>query len=184
MPRKLDCSTATTPDRDLPQRHSVASADARPPIWSQDWGMTMTPVEVGNGWPGRPRVVVAVSHRAMRELIVELLNRDRDHWAVSAVDSVSELDDNSSSFPDLVIVDTAHFAGCCRQLPPTLALARIVVIGPEPDRAYRDAALHYGAGAWLSRECVAEELCDALRSAHACACDSHPVPAPTSCMPT
>ena len=144
----------------------------------------MTPVEVCNGRTGRSRVVVAVPHRAMREFIVELLNRDRDHWAVSAVDSVSELDDNPSAHPDLVIVDTADFAGCCRRLPATLALARIVVIGPGPDRAYRDAALHCGAGAWLSRERVAEELCDALRSAHACACQPHPVPAPTSCTPT
>ena len=137
----------------------------------------MTPVEVCNGWAGRPRVVVAVPHRAMREFIVELLNRDRDQWAVAAVGSVSELDDNSSSYPDLVIVDIADFAGCCRRLPATLALARIVVIGPEPDRAYRDAALQCGAGAWLSREHVAEELCDALRAAHACACEPHPVPA-------
>ncbi len=136
----------------------------------------MTPVEVCNAWARRPRVVVAIPHRAMRELIVELLNCDGDHWAVSAVDSVSELDDIASSYPDLVIVDTADFAGCCRRLPAALALARVVVIGPEPDRAYRQAALHCGAGAWLSRERIAEELCDALRSAHACACESHPMP--------
>lgn len=137
----------------------------------------MMPVEVRNGWAGQPSVVVAVPHRAMRELIVELLTRDRDHWVVSAVDSVSELDGIEFSSPDLVIVDTADFAGCCRQLPANLALARVVVIGPEPDPAYRHAALHCGAGAWLSRERVAEELCDALRSAHACECDSHPAPA-------
>ena len=136
--------------------------------------MTITPAEVGNGWTGRPRVVVAVPHRAMRDFIVELLYRDRDHWAVSAVDDVSELDDSSSSHPDLVIVDTADFAGCCRRLPASMARARIVVIGPEPDPAYRGAALHCGAGAWLSRERVAEELCDALRSAHACTCESLP----------
>ena len=137
----------------------------------------MTPVEVRDGRAGQPSVVVAVPHRGMRELIVELLNRDRDHWAVSEVESLSELDSNALSSPDLVIVDTADFAGCCRQLPANLALARVVVIGPEPDPAYRHAALHCGAGAWLSRERVAEELCDALRSARACACESHPAPA-------
>ncbi len=139
--------------------------------------MTMTPVDVREGWAGQPSVVVAVPHRAMRELIVELLNRDRDHWVVSAVENLSELDSNALSSPDLVIVDTADFAGCCRRLPATLALARVVVIGPEPDPAYRHAALHCGAGAWLSRERVAEELCDALRSAKACACESHPASA-------
>ncbi len=75
-----------------------------------------------------------------------------------------------------MIVDTADFAGCCRQLPGTLALARVMVVGPEPDPAYRYAALHCAAGASLSRERVAEELCDALRSAHVCACESHPAP--------
>ena len=134
--------------------------------------MTTTPAEVCNGRGGRPRVVVAVSHRAMREFIVELLNRDRGHWTVSPVDSVADLDDNAASSTDLVIVDTADFAGCCRRLPASLALARVVVIGPEPDPGYRQAAVQCGAGAWLSRDRVAEELCDALRSAHACACEA------------
>ena len=137
----------------------------------------MTPVKVCNDWVGQRSVVVAVPHRAMRELIVELLNSDRDHWVVTAVENLSELDGNALSSPYLVIVDTADFAGCCRRLPAPLALTRVVVIGPEPDPAYRHAALHCGAGAWLSRERVAEELCDALRSAQACACESHPASA-------
>ena len=134
----------------------------------------MTPAEVCAVPAGRPHVVVAVTHHAMRSLIVDLLDRDHDHdhdhgrWVVSAVDSVSELGDAASSHPDLVIVDTADFAGCCCHLPPSFALDRIVVIGPEPDPAYRQAALNRGAGGWLSRECVAEELCDALCSALAC----------------
>ena len=134
----------------------------------------MTPAEVCAVPTGRPHVVVAVAHRAMRSLIVDLLDRDRDHgrdhgrWVVSAVDSVSELGDAASSHPDLVIVDTADFAGCCCRLPASFALDRVVVIGPEPDPAYRQAALNRGAGGWLSRECVAEELCDALCSALAC----------------
>ncbi len=138
--------------------------------------MTITPAEVCNGWAGRPHVVVAVAHRVMREFIVELLNRDQGHWVVSAVDSVSELDHTVASYPDLVIVDTADFAGCCRRLPAEFSLARVVVIGPEPDPAYRHAALHCGAGAWLSRERVAEDLCDALRSARACECESRIAP--------
>lgn len=137
----------------------------------------MTPVEVRDGWPGGPSVIVAVPHRGMRKLIVELLDRDRDHWVVSAVENLSKLDSTALSSTDLVIVDTADFAGCCRRLPATFALDRVVVIGPEPDPAYRHAALHCGAGAWLSRERVAEELCDALRSAKACACESHPASA-------
>ena len=128
----------------------------------------MTPAEVCAVPTGWPHVVVAVAHRAMRSLIVDLLDRDRGRWVVSAVDSMSELGDAASSHPDLVIVDTADFAGCCCYLPPSFALDRIVVIGPEPDPAYRQAALNRGAGGWLSRECVAEELCDALCSALVC----------------
>ena len=138
--------------------------------------MTVTPAEVCNGWVDPPSVVVAVAHRAMREFIVELLNREQGHWAVSAVCSVAELDDVVASYPDLVVVDTADFAGCCRQLPTSFPLGRVIVIGPEPDPAYRQAALRRGAGAWLSRERVAEELCDALCSAHACAREARQAP--------
>ena len=144
----------------------------------------MTPAEVCAVPTGRPHVVVAVAHRAMRSLIVDLLDRDRDRdhgrWVVSAVDSVSELGDAASSHPDLVIVDTADFAGCCCHLPPSFALDRIVVIGPEPDPAYRQAALNRGAGGWLSRECVAEELCDALCSALVCSQRGVPADGATS----
>jgi len=137
--------------------------------------MTTTPDEVCNCGTDRPHVVVAVTHRAMRELIVEFLERDHGAWAVSAVDDMSEIGDAVSSHPDLVVIDTADFAGCCRRLPESFPLGRVIVIGPEPDPAYRQAALHRGAGAWLSRECVAEELCDALCSAYACACEARPV---------
>ncbi len=112
---------------------------------------------------GRPHVVVAVAHYVMRALIVDLL--DRGFWAVSAVDSLSELGHVASAHPDLVIVDTGDFESCCRELPESLALNRLIVVGPEPDPAYRQAALSRGAGAWLSRDCVAEDLGDALRSA-------------------
>ena len=126
--------------------------------------MTLTPAEACSGRAGRPRVVVAVAHRGMQRLIVELLNRDLDAWVVSAVDSVSDLDHAASPKADLLIVDTGDFPAVRRQLPPNFTLARIVVIGPEPDPAYRLAALRRGAGAWLSRDRVAEDLCGALRS--------------------
>ena len=137
--------------------------------------MTTTRAEVCAVSTSRPHVVLVVAHRAMRTLIVELLRRDQGSWTVSAVDSVSEIDHTALSHPDLVIVDTADFATVRRQLPPTFALARVVVIGPEPDPAYRQAAVHFGAGAWLSRDRIAEELCASLRSALACADESHPV---------
>ena len=109
--------------------------------------------------------MVIVAHRAMRDLIVELLDHDRDDWAVSAAASVSELDHAADRQPNLIIIDTADFAAVRRLLPPTVSLSGIVVIGPEQHPAYRDAALALGAGGWLSRENVAEDLGDTLRSA-------------------
>ncbi len=138
--------------------------------------MTTTRADVCAASTCQPHVVLVVAHRAMRALIVELLQRDHGCWTVSAIGSVSELDDAASSQPDLVIVDTADFATVRRQLPPTFSLARVVVIGPEPDPAYRQAAILFGAGAWLSRDCIADELCATLCSALACAHESHPAP--------
>lgn len=126
--------------------------------------MTITPAGVCNGRAGRPHVVVVVAHRVMREFIVELLRRDAGAWVVSTLNSVSDFGRTASSHPDLVIVDTADFAACCRELPADFAVARVVVIGPEPDHVYHQDALQRGAGAWLSRDFVADELCDALRS--------------------
>ena len=126
--------------------------------------MTTTPAEARDVPPGQRRVAVAIAHPAMHRLVVDLLDRDHDRWAVSADDDVSDLGSIVSARPDLVIVDTADFAACCRRLPASFPPGRVIVIGPEPDPAYRHAALHRGAGAWLSRECVAEELCDAMCS--------------------
>lgn len=128
---------------------------------AQSEEMTITPAEVCNGCPGRPHVVVVIAHRRMRELTVELLRGDRGRWAVSAVSSASEVD-NDASTSDLVVIDTADLASVRRTLPATLALARVIVISPEPDLAYRNAALRCGAGGWLSRDRVAEDLCDTV----------------------
>ena len=125
---------------------------------------------------GQWHVAIAIAHSAMHRLVVDLLDRDHGRWVVSAVDDVSDLGGADSAHPDLVIVDTAVFAGCCCRLPASFPLGRVIVIGPEPDPAYRQAALRCGAGAWLSRECVAEELCDALCSAAV----RPPVPCPPS----
>lgn len=127
--------------------------------------MTTTRADVCAVSSSRPHVVLVVAHRTMRALMVELLHRDHGCWTVSEIDSVSEIGHDASLHPDLVLVDTADFATIRGQLPPTFALARVVVIGPEPDPAYRHAALHDGAGEWLSRDFIAEELCPALRSA-------------------
>ena len=133
-----------------------------------DVEVTTTPVVACGVSADRLHVVVAVAHRAMRTLIVDLLHHDHVQWAVSAIDSPSQLGDAVLSNPDLVILDTADFAACCCELPRSFALGRIVVIGPEPDKAYRQVALRCGAGAWLSREHGGEELSSALLASLTC----------------
>lgn len=112
----------------------------------------------------------------MRGLIVDLLERDGGRWVVSAIDSVSKLSDIAAPGPDLVVVDTADFAAVHQQLALAahFAIDRVVVIGPEPDPAYRQAAMSRGTGAWLSRERVGEDLCGALHSTLAHVRDSDP----------
>ena len=136
--------------------------------------MTTGPGNVCPVCAGRPQVVVAVAHRAMRALIVDLLAAEHGCWAVSAVAGMAGLVGAITTQPDLVVVDAADFAACCCGLLGSFPLDRVVVIGPEPDPAYRRATLDRGAGAWLSRDLVADELSAALRLALDC---SHgPVP--------
>jgi DNA-binding NarL/FixJ family response regulator len=136
------------------------------------------PTKVGDARPADgegPQVVVAVAHRAMRTLIVILLERDHDCWAVSAIDGLNGLSAAATSQPAAVIVDAADFERCCTELRRCcFELPRVVVIGPEPDPAYRRAVLNRGAGAWLSREHVAEELPAVLRASLDCTRGSDP----------
>lgn len=117
---------------------------------------------------GLPRVAVAVAvaHRVMRSLIVDLLGRDCRCWEISAL---AELSRSAlvASDPDLLVVDTKGFAACCCGLVGRFPLNRVVVIGREPDPTYELVALDQGAGAWLSGDRLAEELSGVLRATHA-----------------
>jgi len=90
---------------------------------------------------------MAVAHHAMRALIVDLLARQQPGWAVSAVDGPAEVGAVLAWNPDVTVVDAADFAGCCGDRLGSFPAKRVVVIGPEPDPAYRQATLDKGAGA-------------------------------------
>ena len=137
----------------------------------------------GRGDVDRPHVVVAVAHRGMRALIVDLLGRDHGCWTVSAIDGVAGLRAAVTSRPDVVVVDAADFGCCCGGRLGSFELDRVVVIGPEPDPAYRRAVLERGAGAWLSRENVAEELRAALRVSLGCTNGRSPPPEDSAPLP-
>jgi len=100
-----------------------------------------------------------MAHPTMRALTSELLRHEGGCRVrgVTAHDKALavELD---QEFPDLVVVDTAQFPGCCpealRRFPP----GRMIVIGPEPGDPYRVAALAAGAGGWVARERIGDDL--------------------------
>lgn len=81
-----------------------------------------------------------MAHVAMQTLIVELLGIDGGRWRVTAFKAIAELGVNAV-WPDLMVIDTADFAAVLRQIPASFVPAGVVVIGPEPEPAYRRAAL-------------------------------------------
>lgn len=111
-----------------------------------------------------PRVLVAIRHPAMRALTGALLERQLQCRVATEVDNGSRLRRAIRRVhPDVVVVDVGDFPTCCRAALDTFPHQRVVVIGPEPDPAYGAAAFARGAGAWLPRDRVGEEIGDALR---------------------
>lgn len=132
---------------------------------------------------GAPTVLVGVRHRVMRHWTVDLLETEHGCRTVDAPRQGELLSDAiERSQPALVIVDDADFPACCRAALDVLAPERVIVIGPEPDAAYRAHALANGAGGWVCRDHVGEELSDAMRAALGCRHAPCP-PTPASALP-
>jgi DNA-binding NarL/FixJ family response regulator len=116
-----------------------------------------------------PTVLVAIRHSVMRRWTGELLASEHGCWAVVEPHGREMLADAiDRAQPDLVIVDSVDFPACCEAALRALPSARVIVIGPEPDRAYRSRALALGAGGWVCRDHVGEELSGAMREALGC----------------
>ena len=108
----------------------------------------------------------------MRALIVELLQREHGCWTPVLVDGESK-EALAALEPDLVVMDADRFAS---DLPGALD-APVVVVGREPDPSSRWAALRRGAGGWVARDCVADELSHVMRAALGCVHAPCPEPA-------
>ena len=117
---------------------------------------------------GTPRVLVALSHPLMRQFTLELLDRDHGCWSAVALDGAEPLEAMRALRPDLVVLDAATFRACNCADGCEYPCDRMVVVGPEPDTAYRSAVLGDGAGGWVARDDVAEQLSDAMRRALGC----------------
>lgn len=121
-----------------------------------------------------PRVLLVMQHPAMLRLTRLLLERECGCWVATEVQAGPALAAALDRLaPDLLVIDVAGL----RAGPSSLASMprdRVIVIGPEPDQAYRDVAIALGAGAWLSRDEVADKLDDELRRLLGCRHDACP----------
>lgn len=112
---------------------------------------------------GEARVLVAVRHPVMRRYAAELLEFDSAPW-VSAATSGTEMVASAiqTTQPDVLVVDAGDFPGCCQAARTSFPRDRVIVIGPEPDPSYGDAALANGAAACIPRDNLGEELVPTL----------------------
>lgn len=124
---------------------------------------------------GEPRVLVAMRHPAMLRFTRELLEREFGCWVATEPRIGEPLARTIlRTAPDLLIVDAADYPGCCPTALAHMPSNRVIVVGPEPDPAYRAAALAHGAAAWLPRDAVGEELGREMRRVLGCVHDPCP----------
>ena len=116
-----------------------------------------------------PVILDAIRHPVMRRWSHELLVSERGCWTV-AQPMVGEMlvDAITRTEPDVVVVDTVDFPTCCQAALEALPPGHVIVIGPEPDPAYRSVAMAQGAAGWVSRDHVGDELALAVRRALGC----------------
>ena len=116
-----------------------------------------------------PRVLIAIRHDGMWRLIRDLLDREHGCWQAQLLGREEEVAEAMprSEF-DLVIGDSAAFPACCGGRCQRNPRTEVVVLGPEPDEAYMTAAFQQGAGGWVARDDVAEQLSAEMRSALGC----------------
>jgi DNA-binding NarL/FixJ family response regulator len=105
----------------------------------------------------------------MRRWTIELLHTEHHCWTVVQPGRDETLADAiERSQPELVVVDSVDFPACCRAALDALPRERVIVIGPEPDHAFRNQALARGAGGWVCRDHIGDELSITMRAALGC----------------
>lgn len=112
----------------------------------------------------RPVILLAIGHPTMLALTAELLERSGE----CRVKALSGHDEELGAaigrhHPHLVVIDTAQFPERCRKVLHHFPAGRMIVIGPDPGQEYRAAALAAGAGAWVARERIGDELMTEVR---------------------
>jgi len=117
------------------------------------------------GRTGPERVLIAIRHAPMRRLTGRVLAQGCPPWTIEELQDEELLVDAMRRVaPDVLVVDTGDFPACCHSALTTFPPDRVIVIGPEPEAAYRLAALSEGAGAWVARDRIAEDAAAVLRA--------------------
>lgn len=114
-------------------------------------------------------MLVAIRHPVLRRLTTELLDAACGCWAtIVSLDDELLADAIVRIDPDVVAIDSLDFPACCQTALADLRPDRVVVIGPEPDPAYRQSALGQGAGGWVSQDRIGDDLTSAVWTALGC----------------
>jgi DNA-binding NarL/FixJ family response regulator len=100
-----------------------------------------------------------MTHPTMRRYVCDLIERGCRCWLATTIPEPGPLHDVITNLhPDAIVLEAAQFPQCCPAIGDTFPISHIVVIGPYPDDAYRDAAYAAGAGAWIPRDRLPDEL--------------------------
>jgi DNA-binding NarL/FixJ family response regulator len=130
-----------------------------------------------------PRIVVAMAHPTMRRYVCDLIEQGCRCWLATAAPESAQLREIVASLhPDAIVLESSQFPACCPDMADTFPVEHVVVIGPYPDDAYRDAALTAGAGAWISRDRLPHDLVHVLHGITGqagCNCGCEPPSMPT-----
>jgi len=109
--------------------------------------------------PAGLTVLVAIRHPAMRRYTCAILDAEGGCSAVVELERGTTPADALARWrPDLVVIDTGEFPECGSRALPGFPADRVIVVGPEPEGDYRAAALAHGAGAWISRDRLGDDL--------------------------
>lgn len=114
-------------------------------------------------------VLIAIRHRPMRRLTRQVLQHEVPGCTVEEQGDQELLVDAARRVrPTVLVVDTSDFPACCEVTLASFPPERVIVISPEPEAAYRAAALNGGAGASLPRDRISDDLRRALRTVLGC----------------
>ncbi len=113
---------------------------------------------------GSSTALVAIRHTLVQRFVCEILARDCGCTALIPHEGEMLADALERYRPDLLVVDTGDFPACCRDALRRFPRDRVVVVGPEPSSDYYRSAIDLGAGAWISRDSLADRLSTTIRA--------------------